>query len=163
MSSIPGITRQWVLAHHPKAGEDPSQAFELTETALFNSQLSPVYGPGGLVDKKAVVVKPIWLSNDPSQRTWIAEQGSYITVKAGELMTCWGIGKVIESYKPEFKKGDLVWGFLAWSEYMLFENPHTRYPPGLTILSEEQAKCPSTYIAARLTVCILLLKYTVVL
>ena len=66
-------------------------------------------------------------------------------MKVGELMTCWGIGKVIESYKPEFKKGDLVWGFLAWSEYMLFENPHTRYPPGLTILSEEQAKCPSTY------------------
>lgn len=154
MSSIPGITRQWILAHHPKGGENPSQAFELTETSLFNSQLSPVHGPGGLADKKTVVVQPIWISNDPSQRTWIGERGSYITVRVGELMKSWGVGKVIESYKPEFKKGDLVWGLLAWSEYLLFEDPGTRYPPGLTILTKEQARDPAAFIAARLTVCI---------
>ena len=154
MGSVPGITRQWVLAQYPKAGENPSQAFELTETSLFNNQLSPTNGPGGLKDKKVVVVQPIWLSNDPTQRTWIGERGSYMTVKIGELMKCWGIGKVIESYKPEFKKGDLVWGLLAWTEYLLFENPDTRYPPGLTILTEEQAKNPATFIAARLTVCL---------
>ena len=70
------------------------------------------------------------------------------------MMKSWGVGKVVESYKPEFKRGDLVWGMLAWSEYMLFENPNTRYPPGLNILTEEQAENPATYIAAGLTVCL---------
>lgn len=146
------MTRQWILDHHPQPDEKPSQFFKLTETALYNSNLSPATGPGGLADKKAVIVKPLFLSNDPSQRTWIGEKGSYITIKVGDLMKSWGVGKVVESHKEGFKKGDLVWGMLAWSEYMLFEDPETHYPPGLTKLTEAQASDPASYIAARLTV-----------
>ena len=144
MPPVPSTSRQWVLDHHPRKDEKPSQFFKLIET--------PLPGPGELAGKKAVIVKPLLLSNDPSQRTWVGADGSYITVKPGQVMKSWGVGKVVESYKDEFKKGDLVWGMLSWNEYMLFEDPGTYYPPGLSKLTEEQAKDPGNFIALKMTV-----------
>lgn len=142
MTSIPRTTRQWILDHHPQRDEKPSQFFKMIET--------PLLGPGQ-AQKKVVIVKPLLLSNDPSQRTWVGASGSYITVKPGQVMKSWGVGKVVESYKDGFKKGDLVWGMLGWSEYMLFEDPDSQYPPGLSRLTEEQARDAGGFITARLT------------
>jgi len=144
MSTVPSTTRQWILDHHPQKNEKPSQFFKLVENSLTES--------GDLANKKAVIVKPILLSNDPSQRTWVGAEGSYITVKPGQVMKSWGIGKVVESSKDGFKKGDLVWGMLRWSEYILFEDPETRFPPGLSKLTEEQARDAGGFIAMRTTV-----------
>ncbi|KAF8453847.1 hypothetical protein BGX38DRAFT_1175857 [Terfezia claveryi] len=143
MSRVPSTTRQWILDHHPQKDERPSQFFKLIEI--------PLPGPGELADKNAVIIKPLLLSNDPSQRTWVGAEGSYITVKLGQVMKSWGVGKVVESYKDGFKKGELVWGMLGWDEYMLFEDPATQYPPGLSKLTEEQARDPGGFIALRLT------------
>ncbi|KAF8430399.1 hypothetical protein EV426DRAFT_708594 [Tirmania nivea] len=142
MSVVPSTTRQWILDHHPQKDEKPSQFFKLIE--------KPLPGPKDLADKQAVIIKPLLLSNDPSQRTWVGAEGSYITVKPGQVMKSWGVGKVVESYKNEFMKGDLVWGMLGWNEYMLFEDPGTHYPPGLSRLTDEQAKDPGSFIAMRL-------------
>ena len=30
-----------------------------------------------------------------------------------------GVSKVMESRNPDYKKGDLVWGFTKWEEYSL--------------------------------------------
>lgn len=66
-------------------------------------------------------------------------------------MKTFGVAKVIESNKDAFKKGDLVWGMLAWSEYMVFDDPAAQYPPGFTKLTEEQARDPEEYLATRIT------------
>jgi NADPH-dependent curcumin reductase CurA len=46
-----------------------------------------------------------------------------------------GVGKVLDSAHPNFKKGDLVWGMTGWEEYSLitetdslFEIQHTDVP-----------------------------------
>ncbi|KAF8465702.1 hypothetical protein BDZ91DRAFT_697039 [Kalaharituber pfeilii] len=151
MPSSPGITRQWVLARRSEPNEDPSKTFELEETVLYNSMLEPEYGPNSWAAKKKVAIKVHWLSNDPSQRTWIGRQASYIVMNPGDVMRAWGVGQVIESYKDEFKRGDWVYGMMSWSEYIIYDDPATTYPPGLQKLTEEQAKDPASYIAARLT------------
>jgi len=47
----------------------------------------------------------------------------------------YGVSKVVESGHPDYKKGDLVWGFTKWEEYsfisssqICFKIEHTDVP-----------------------------------
>ncbi|RYQ88081.1 hypothetical protein Ahy_B09g095496 isoform G [Arachis hypogaea] len=58
-----------------------------------------------------------------------------ITVSLFQPLTGYGVAKVLESGHPDYKKGDLVWGFTKWEEHslvpssqILFKIEHTDVP-----------------------------------
>ncbi|KAM7464853.1 hypothetical protein LguiB_012415 [Lonicera macranthoides] len=76
---------------------------------------------------KAILVKNLYLSCDPSMRTRMMKLGgSYAqSFKPGSALRSFGVGKVIESGYPKFKEGDLVWGRTGWEEYSLIVEQQT--------------------------------------
>ncbi|XP_027334642.1 NADPH-dependent oxidoreductase 2-alkenal reductase-like isoform X4 [Abrus precatorius] len=53
-------------------------------------------------------------------------------------LTGYGVSKVIESGHPDYKKGDLVWGFTKWEEYSLV-------PSALILFKIEHTDVPLSY------------------
>ncbi|KAM3249597.1 hypothetical protein P3L10_011370 [Capsicum annuum] len=41
------------------------------------------------------------------------------TITPGEVIDTYGVGRVLVSHRPDFKKDDLVAGFLTWGEYTI--------------------------------------------
>lgn len=98
----------------------------------------------------SVLIKNLYLSCDPYMRGRMSKlEASYIdSFTPGSPILGYGVGKVVDSCHPDFKKGDLVWGFTGWEEYSitttngLFKIEHTDVPlsyytgilgmPGLT-------------------------------
>lgn len=69
-----------------------------------------------------ILVRTLYLSNDPTQRSWIQkglnpERMYTRPVQEGEPMASLGMGEVIESNSTRYKKGDLIVGRLYWSDY----------------------------------------------
>jgi NADPH-dependent curcumin reductase CurA len=70
----------------------------------------PACGPGD------VLVEAIWLSLDPYLRGRMNEGPSYAPGFAlGTPMVSRVVARVLESRRPGFAAGDLVWGFLDWA------------------------------------------------
>ncbi|XLU29775.1 hypothetical protein S245_065841, partial [Arachis hypogaea] len=42
-------------------------------------------------------------------------------------LTGYGVGRVLESGHPDYKKGDLVWGITKWEEYSLVSSDQTLF------------------------------------
>ena len=113
--SLPTKTRQWTLASHPsgKATYGSSDSnFQLEEKDL------PALQDG------QILVKTLYLSNDPAQRGWISPPSHidpkrlYVPpVELGQPMRARGIGKVLASKNSDYKEGDLVMGGTNWREY----------------------------------------------
>ncbi|KAL5356592.1 hypothetical protein BJX96DRAFT_171755 [Aspergillus floccosus] len=111
----PKETKCWVLTNKPSGsvvldGESPT-------FTLQTKKLPPL-------GENEVLVKTIYLSNDPAQRTWIGDdipQGRLYTkpVDMGEVMGARGIAEIVESTSPKFKKGDHVLHLtrVGWVEY----------------------------------------------
>ncbi|EEC69038.1 hypothetical protein OsI_37853 [Oryza sativa Indica Group] len=77
---------------------------------------------------EAVVVKNLYISCDPYMRNRMTrhEVPSYVTdYVPGEVLTNYGVMKVISSGHPDFKAGDLVWGITGWEGYTLIDNPES--------------------------------------
>ncbi|RWR96737.1 2-alkenal reductase NADP+-dependent [Cinnamomum micranthum f. kanehirae] len=77
---------------------------------------------------KAVVVKNLYLSCDPYMRTRmkILDTPYYIdSFTPGSPIVGLGVAKVLDSGHPDFKAGDLVWGFTGWEEFSLLSAPET--------------------------------------
>ncbi|ODV64917.1 NAD(P)-binding protein [Hyphopichia burtonii NRRL Y-1933] len=117
--SFPSEIKQLVLNQsvskevNVKLGE-PNSTFKL-ETVKID-QLS--------IKDGFILVKVLYLSNDPTQRVWIQKgldaSRMYVPpVKEGEPMRSLAVGKVIESKSDKFSKGDLVSGALHWSDYAI--------------------------------------------
>ncbi|MED6179475.1 hypothetical protein PIB30_001238 [Stylosanthes scabra] len=60
---------------------------------------------------------------------------SFVPYTPGSPLVGYGVSKVVESGHPDYKKGDLVWGFTKWEEYSLvpssqieFKIEHTDVP-----------------------------------
>lgn len=67
--------------------------------------------------KGTLIAKVLYLSCDPAMRVWLSPTRSYMPpVKEGSVMRCAGVGEVVHPAAP-FRKGDLVWGMLGWTEY----------------------------------------------
>ncbi|PHT85394.1 2-alkenal reductase (NADP(+)-dependent) [Capsicum annuum] len=79
-------------------------------------------------ESKVVVVKNLFVSIDPYQINQMKSQSSsqtsisYATaITPGEVIDTYGVGRVLVSHRPDFKKDDLVAGLLTWGEYTIVE------------------------------------------
>ncbi|KAL4888781.1 hypothetical protein BDV59DRAFT_196154 [Aspergillus ambiguus] len=111
----PQETRCWILNSKPTGsvvldGDNPTFSLETTKLpSLGDNQL---------------LVRTLYISNDPAQRTWIGDSipGGRLYTKAvevGEVMGARGIAEVIESTSSKFQKGDhvLLLARVGWTEY----------------------------------------------
>ncbi|KAJ9558680.1 hypothetical protein OSB04_013294 [Centaurea solstitialis] len=76
-----------------------------------------------------LLVKNLYLSCDPYMRSRMSNiQGSYIpSFTPGSPITGYGVAKVLDSGPPNFKKGDLFWGFTGWEEYSIINAPESLF------------------------------------
>lgn len=113
MPTIPTATRQWVLKEKPRelpVLEGENATFRLTTVNLPELQPSQV------------LVKTLFLSNDPAQRGWISAGADperlYVPpLQVGEPMASFGVGEVIKSTSESFPVGNLVLTRTDWAEY----------------------------------------------
>uniref|UniRef100_A0ACD5XQT5 Uncharacterized protein n=1 Tax=Avena sativa TaxID=4498 RepID=A0ACD5XQT5_AVESA len=78
----------------------------------------------------AAVVKNLYVSCDPYMRGRMSrhEEASYVPdFVPGEVLTTFGVSKVVESGHPGYKPGDLVWGMTGCEEYTLITNPESLF------------------------------------
>jgi len=107
----PTQTRQYVLAKRPTGTVDPSQTFKLVTTDL----------PKLASDQ--VLVKILYLSNDPAQRGWIdanidPERLYVPPVQINEVMRASrAIAEVLDSHSETLKAGQIVACPSGWTEY----------------------------------------------
>ncbi|XP_057457375.1 2-alkenal reductase (NADP(+)-dependent)-like isoform X2 [Lotus japonicus] len=69
-----------------------------------------------------VLLKNLYLSCDPYMRNLMDKpEGAPnpLSYTPGSPLGGYGVSKVLESGHPDYKKGDLVWGFTKWEEYSL--------------------------------------------
>ncbi|KAL2533202.1 NADP-dependent alkenal double bond reductase P1 [Abeliophyllum distichum] len=76
------------------------------------------------VGTKQVLVQNLYVSIDPYQLNRMKTRSSSQTaisfasaIIPGEAIDTYGVGRVVESEKPDYQKGDLVVGLLSWGEY----------------------------------------------
>src|SRR6266852_268692 len=96
--------RQWLLKRRPK-GPVSVEDFQWVESEVP----APAEGE--------VLVRNLWLSVDPTQRSWIAGDTYLPAVKIGEVVRSFAVGQVVESKNPKFKPGQLVQGLFGWQDY----------------------------------------------
>ncbi|KAJ5918720.1 hypothetical protein N7454_009864 [Penicillium verhagenii] len=128
--SIPMKTKQWVL--HEKPYGDPVLCGDNTTFTLDTAEI-PTLKDG------QVLLKTLYLSNDPAQRTWVSPLAdparAYLPpVQVGEAMQSMGIARVVVSQSPDLVVGDLVSGFPGWTEYSVDEGKNLirlKLQPGL--------------------------------
>ncbi|KIJ49097.1 hypothetical protein M422DRAFT_161700 [Sphaerobolus stellatus SS14] len=121
--SIPTETKAWVLQKEAVTEVD----FSDSPNSTFTLKTLPI--PSSIQDD-SVLLKTIYLSNDPAQRGWIQEnqepQRLYLPpVKIGEVMRSAGVAKVIKvggtSDDSDLKEGDLVRTLPGWAEYSVMQ------------------------------------------
>lgn len=113
--SSPTSTRQWILQSKPTdlpVLSGPSSTFKLITTDLPS------------LSDNQVLVKTLYLSNDPAQRGRISKFASQDRayaplVAVGDCMTAYGIAEVLESKSSTFSKGTLVSCTIGWAEYVV--------------------------------------------
>ncbi|XP_038689511.1 2-alkenal reductase (NADP(+)-dependent)-like [Tripterygium wilfordii] len=74
----------------------------------------------------AILVKNLYLSCDSSMRirTGESQRAEFPTFPLDAPISGFGVAKVLDSKNPEFKVGDLIWGFrIQWEEYSLITKP----------------------------------------
>jgi hypothetical protein len=103
-SSAPVQTQQrFVLASRPH-GHVRESDFSLEVVPL------PEVGDG------EVLVETLWISLDPAIRGWLDDRPSYLPpVALGQTIRSIGIGRVVESRAAGVRAGQLVRGFVNWS------------------------------------------------
>lgn len=122
-----GQTRQWILNNKP-AGLPVLDGPEATFT-LQNAEV------GSLKDNQ-ILVKPVYLSNDPAQRGWLRELEDpsrlYVPpVQKGEVMRARALAEVLESSASKFNKGDLVIAPTGWAEQIVLDASSCQAAPAL--------------------------------
>lgn len=112
-------TKQWILNSHPKGlptynagGAD--QTFNLVEKDL------PAVKDG------QILVKVLYISNDPAQRGWLDywpdESRLYVPpVHKGSVVHAFALAEVLESKADSVKKGDTVSGLIGWTQYSVLD------------------------------------------
>lgn len=121
-----GVNRQWTLA---------KRVTDTISAANFHWGESPVPTAGD----GQFVTRNLWLSFDPTQLFMVAQGESTETpsggIPLGGVMSCLGVGEVVESRHPEFSPGDRVHGHLGWEDFTVTDGkgfaPAFRVPPGV--------------------------------
>jgi NADPH-dependent curcumin reductase CurA len=116
--------RQWILNVRP-AGRLPGKEFRWNETSI------PQPSDG------QVLVRNLWLSVDPAQRTWMTHDSYKPKVPLGEIMQSFAVGQVLESRHPDLKAGDFVRGDFGWQDYAATDGKTfggiQKLPPGMPL------------------------------
>lgn len=132
MSTIKS-TRQWLLAEKPTdlpVLDGPSQTFKLKIIDLPS------------LKEDQVLVKILYLSNDPAQRGWISrdinpERLYTVPVQLNTPMHARAICEVVESKSATVKEGTMVLASPGWTEYAVLDakavQPAPELPGGLNI------------------------------
>ena len=101
---IESTNRRWILNSRP-TGKLTGEEFRWNEASI------PKPSEG------QVLVRNLWLSVDPAQRTWMTRDTYRPAVPLGDVMSAFAVGQVLESRHPDFKPGDLVRGDFRWQDY----------------------------------------------
>lgn len=113
---IPTTTRHWILASKSSGRpiiDGPEAIYQLVTKSI----------PPLQEENEDVLLKVLYLSNDPAQRLWIhsgiSAQRLYTTpVEVGETMRSYNtIAEVVQSTSPRLPVGTLVSGATGWCEY----------------------------------------------
>lgn len=99
--STPATNRRVLLARRPQGIPLPTD---------FKIAHEPVRSPG----EGAFLVRNLYLSADPVQRGWAANDA---VMPLGAPMRALSIGVVVESRADGIAAGDLAYGFLGWQDY----------------------------------------------
>jgi NADPH-dependent curcumin reductase CurA len=103
------VNRRWILKHHPE-GLVGQEHFELKTEPV------PELSAG------QALVRNVWLSFEPTQRTWLNPTDTYMHgVRIGETMRGAGVGVVVESKSDQLAVGDWVAGLSGWQDYAVAE------------------------------------------
>lgn len=130
--SRPRQSRQWTLQHKPFENpilDGPNATFQLETKEIPD-----------LLDGQ-VLLKPIYLSNDPAQRCWISATADperlYLPpINVGEVMRAGAIAEVLESRTAHLPAGALVFASTNWSEYAVLNKSDCmliKPVPGLSV------------------------------
>ncbi len=98
------MNRQWLLARRPQGLVQP-------EDFRWNEAPVPELAEG------QVLVRNLYLSCDPTQRSWMAGRTYMPAVKIGDVMRSFAAGEVRASRNPEFQEGQRVYGMFGWQDY----------------------------------------------
>jgi NADPH-dependent curcumin reductase CurA len=106
-------TRQWVLQQKP---------YHLPVIEGENATFKLVTVPLPSVGNDQVLLKIIYFSNDPAQRSWIAatadpERLYVLPIEVNAPMASMAIAEVVESKADKFPSGTLVVAMTLWAEY----------------------------------------------
>ena len=102
--------RRYALAERPSG---------LIDDNTFTLETNPVPEIG----EGEALVRVKWISIDPTNRTWIGEEPTYLPpVQIGETMRALGLGEVIASNNPNFPVGSLVNGLTGWTDYAVISD-----------------------------------------
>lgn len=113
----PTETRQWILTNKPT---------DLPELSGPDATFTLETNPLPALKDDQVLVKNLYLSNDPAQRGWITKDVNperlYVPpVPQGSVMRAGAVAEIIESKSPKHKKGDKVFVSAGWAEYSVEE------------------------------------------
>ncbi|KAL8900300.1 MAG: hypothetical protein Q9207_005759 [Kuettlingeria erythrocarpa] len=125
--SLPTTTRQWILTNKPTdlpVLSGPSPTFTLQTHSL------PALKPN------QVLLKSLYISNDPAQRGWIGanvdpERLYAPPVPVGVPMYARCICEVLKSTADDFKEGDTVLANLGWTEYGVLDASELQKTQGI--------------------------------
>lgn len=98
------VNRKWVLRARPQGMPRPED-FELREEPL------PELGDNQFL------VRNLYLSCDPAQRSWLARDTYVPKIALGETMRAGAAGRVVASRHAQFQEGDVVFGMFGWQDY----------------------------------------------
>lgn len=100
------VNRQWLINGRPTGRPLADDDFKWVET--------PVREPG----EGEVLVRNLYLSFDPALKGWMENVANYVApTEIGEVMRGRGVGEIVASKDPAFKRGDKVDGMLRWQDY----------------------------------------------
>ena len=111
--SVPTETRQWLLTNKPT---------DLPELSGPNQTFTLKTAPLPALQDNQVLVKTLYISNDPAQRGWIANdidpKRLYVPpVPQDGVMRARAVAEVLESKSSRYSKGDKVLAVTGWAEY----------------------------------------------
>jgi NADPH-dependent curcumin reductase CurA len=97
-----------------------------SDFALVEAEV-PSAGPG------EVLVKTMWVSVDPYQRSRMGTARSYAKgLEVGDVMTAQAVGEVVESDDARYEAADAVLGQFGWQDYAVARAGAVRkIPPGI--------------------------------
>ena len=109
------VNRQWLLSRRPR-GELGAEDLTWVE--------SPIPEPG----EGEFLVRNLFLSCDPTQRSWAAGDTYFPAVKIGDVMRSFAASEVIASRDPRYQKGQLVQGLFGWQDYAVVKHEGAEFP-----------------------------------